>query len=141
MTLSEEKALLSRFGKAAGAGEMFNILDLKAAYEQAMGHAASNSTVYNLLTRHGWRRRDLAAQMILREKSRFPRAVRRARRAAARRGRRLRIMFADEAFRPATVVLGTPPGQARGRLVTHSRIYPSLRRTARSARKTEHASI
>jgi transposase len=71
MTLSEEEALLARFGKAAGAGEMLNIRDLKAAYEQAIGHPTSNSTVYNLLARHGWRklmprpfhpRRDLAAQ-------------------------------------------------------------------------------
>jgi transposase len=71
MTLSEEKALLAQFGQAAGAGEMLNIHDLKAAYEQAIGHPTSNSTVYNLLARHGWRklmprpfhpRRDLAAQ-------------------------------------------------------------------------------
>ncbi len=71
MTLAEEKALLARFSKAAGAGEMLNIYDLKAAYEQAIGHATSNSTVYNLLARHGWRKlmprpyhpkRDLAAQ-------------------------------------------------------------------------------
>ena len=71
MTLCEEKALLARFGKAAGAGEMLNIHDLKAAYEQAIGHSTSDSTVYNLLARHGWRKlmprpfhpqRDLAAQ-------------------------------------------------------------------------------
>src|SRR5437660_7061415 len=71
MTLSEEKALLARFAKAAGAGEMLNIHDLKATYEHAIGHPTSNSTVYNLLDRHGWRKlmprpyhpqRDLAAQ-------------------------------------------------------------------------------
>jgi len=71
MTLAEEKALLARFAKAAGAGEMLNIHDLKAAYENAIGHATSDSTVYNLLHRHGWRKlmprpfhpkRDLAAQ-------------------------------------------------------------------------------
>jgi transposase len=56
IALSEEKALLARFSKAAGAGEMLNIHDLKAAYEQAIGHATSNSTVYNLLARHGWRK-------------------------------------------------------------------------------------
>ena len=56
MTLAEEKALLARFAKAAGAGEMLNILDLKRAYEQAIGHETSNSTVYNLLARHGWRK-------------------------------------------------------------------------------------
>src|SRR6185312_5969104 len=64
MTLAEEKVLLARFAKAAGAGEMLNIHDLKAAYEKAIGHPTSDSTVYNLLHRH-----------------------------AARRGRRLRIMF------------------------------------------------
>jgi len=71
MTLAKEKVLLTRFAKAAGAGEMLNIHDLKAAYEQAIGHETSNSTIYNLLARHGWRklmprpfhpRRDLAAQ-------------------------------------------------------------------------------
>src|SRR5271167_4733061 len=71
MTLAEEKALLARFAKAAGAGELLNIHDLKAAYEKAIGHETSNSTVYNLLARHGWRKlmprpfhpkRDIAAQ-------------------------------------------------------------------------------
>jgi transposase len=71
MTVAEEKALLARFAKAAGAGEMLNIHDLKAAYEQAIGHWTSDSTIYNVLTRHGWRKlmprpfhpkRDLAAQ-------------------------------------------------------------------------------
>ena len=56
MTLPEEKALLDRFAKAAGAGEMLNIHDLKAAYEKAIGHETSNSTIYNLLARHGWRK-------------------------------------------------------------------------------------
>lgn len=71
MTLPEEKALLAQFAKAAGAGELLNIHDLKAAYEQAIGHSTSNSTIYNLLARHGWRKlmprpfhpnRDIAAQ-------------------------------------------------------------------------------
>jgi transposase len=71
MTLTEEKTFLARFAKAAGAGEMLNIHDLKRAYEKAIGHSTSDSTVYNLLSRHGWRKlmprpfhpkRDLAAQ-------------------------------------------------------------------------------
>jgi transposase len=71
MSLSEEKALLARFAKDAGAGQMLNIHALKAAYEKAIGHETSNSTIYNLLARHGWRKlmprpyhpqRDLAAQ-------------------------------------------------------------------------------
>jgi len=105
MTIAAEQALLARFAKAAGAGEMLNIHDLKSAYEQAIGHPTSNSTIYNLLDRHHWRKlmprpfhpqRDVAAQNAFKKK-RFSRAVRRARAAAARRGRRLRIMFADEA--------------------------------------------
>ena len=71
MTLAQEKALMARFAKAAGAGEMLNIHDLKAAYEKAIGYETSNSTIYNVLARHGWRKlmprpfhpqRDLAAQ-------------------------------------------------------------------------------
>ena len=56
ITVAEERVLLARFAKAAGAGEMLNIHDLKAAYEEAIGHETSNSTVYNLLARHGWRK-------------------------------------------------------------------------------------
>ena len=71
MTLTEEEVLLARFGKAAGAGEILNVHDLKAAYEKAVGHETSKSTIYNLLARHGSRklmprpfhpRRDMAAQ-------------------------------------------------------------------------------
>ena len=76
MTLEEEKALLARFAKAAGAGEMLNIHDLKADYEKAIGHETSKSTIYNLLARHGWRklmprpfhpRRDIVAQNAFRK--------------------------------------------------------------------------
>ena len=71
MTIAEEKTLLARFANAAGVGELLNIHDLKNAYEQAIGHATGNSTVYDLLARHGWRKlmprpfhpkRDVAAQ-------------------------------------------------------------------------------
>ena len=71
MTLKEEKALLKQFAKAAGAGELLNIHELKAAYEKAIGHPTSNSTIYNVLARHDWRKlmprpfhpkRDLEAQ-------------------------------------------------------------------------------
>ena len=80
MTLAEEKGLLARFSKAAGAGEMLNIHDLKAAYEKAIGHRTSHSMIYNVLTRHGWRKlmprpfhpkRDLAAQNAF-KKAAFP---------------------------------------------------------------------
>ena len=77
MTHEQEKALLADFAKAAGAGELLNIHDLKTTYEKAIGHATSNSTVYNLLDRHGWRKlmprpfhpkRNLAAQNAFKKK-------------------------------------------------------------------------
>jgi transposase len=56
MTLGEEKAFLAKFAKAAGAGELLNIGELKSAYEEEIGHPTSNSTVYDLLARHEWRK-------------------------------------------------------------------------------------
>ena len=78
MTVADEKALLARFAKAAGAGELLNVDDLKASYEKAIGHETNNSTVYNLLSRHGWRKlmprpfqpkRNIAAQNSFKKKS------------------------------------------------------------------------
>jgi transposase len=78
MTVAEEKALLEKFSKAAGAGELLNIHDLKAAYEKKIGHSTSNSTIYNLLARHDWRKlmprpfhpkRDLEAQKAFKKKA------------------------------------------------------------------------
>ena len=76
MSLAEEKALLARFAKSAGAGEMLNIHDLKAAYEKAIGHQTSDSdsTIYNLLHRHGWRKlmpRPFHPSAILRRRMRL----------------------------------------------------------------------
>ena len=56
MSVAQEKALLARYTHAAGAGELLNIHDLKVAYEKAIGHPTSDSTMYNLLHRHSWRK-------------------------------------------------------------------------------------
>jgi transposase len=56
MTFEEEKALLNKFAKAAGAGQLINVQEIKLAYEQEIGHTTSNSTIYALLQRHGWRK-------------------------------------------------------------------------------------
>ena len=77
MTLAEEKIFLDRFAMDAGAGQMLNIHEIKAAYEKAIGHETSNSTIYALLDRHGWRKlmprpfhpkRDIAAQKAFKKK-------------------------------------------------------------------------
>jgi hypothetical protein len=49
MTLFEEKALLVRFGQPAGAGEMLNINDLKAAYEDDPELSGTLATVKSML--------------------------------------------------------------------------------------------
>src|SRR6476469_793217 len=56
MTLEEEKAFLATFAKAAGAGQLLNVRELKLAYEKKIGHQTSNSTIYDLLGRHQWRK-------------------------------------------------------------------------------------
>src|SRR5215470_11271343 len=100
MTLEEEEEFLNRFAEKAGAGELLNIHDIKAAYEEIIGHPTSNSTIYNLLERHDWRKlmprpfhpkSDPKAQEAF-KKSGFAAAVRKARRTATAQGRRLRIM-------------------------------------------------
>ena len=45
MTLAEEKVLLTGFAKAAGAGELLNIHDLKVAYEKEIGRASCRERV------------------------------------------------------------------------------------------------
>ncbi len=83
MTVKAEKGLLDRFAQAAGAGELLNIDEMHAAYEQAIGHPTSKSTMYHLLARHGWRnlmprphhpKRDLAAQQRFKKKTFPPRS-------------------------------------------------------------------
>ena len=155
MTLEEEKALLARFTKAAGAGEMLNIHDLKAAYEKAVGHETSKSTIYNLLARHGWRklmprpfhpRRDIAAQDA------FKKWLSTCCEESQAGGRQARPSLADpvrrsSAFRPdqpATAVLGPDRHQARSRLPAHSRIHLFVRRGLSEGwdlRLSDHAEI
>ena len=74
--------------------------------------------------------------------------MRKARRAAARRGRRLRIMFADEArfgrINRAPAVLGADRNAARGRSPAHSRIHLFVRRglaQGRLLRLSNHADV
>ena len=131
MTVAEEKLLLKEFAKAAGAGEMLNIHDLKAAYEKAIGHETSNSTVYCLLARHGWRKlmprpfhpqRDIAAQNAFKKTlpqcgEESPAGCRQAWLPLAHHVRRRSAVRTDE---PATVMLGTHRHPAGGGLPAHS---------------------
>lgn len=51
----EEAALLERFNEQAAAGQMVNTAEIKAAYEEAVGHSIGGGQIYYVLKRHKWR--------------------------------------------------------------------------------------
>jgi transposase len=133
MTLAGEKALLDRFAKAAGAGEMLNINDPKTAYEEQIGHPTSDSTIYNLLSRHDWRKlkprpyhadRDLEAQKAIKNRASSRRSGRPnaplTKRASAAGHVCRRGSFRPD--QPSSAVLGSSRCEAGGRLAAHSPI-------------------
>ena len=56
LTDEEEKAFLSKFEEAAKNGQLTTVEEIAAAYDELTGKEhESNSTVYYLLHKHGWR--------------------------------------------------------------------------------------
>jgi hypothetical protein len=102
------------------------------SYEQAIGHPTSNSTIYNLLARHGWRKlmprpfhpkRDIAAQEAF-KKNGFPNAVKQVRRVAARRGCGLRALLEAKTETP---IQAAAQGQKSRRSTPRKRSSERLR--------------
>lgn len=56
LTEEQEKRILSRFERAAAAGEPVQAMEIKAAFDQARGRETGCGYIYMLLKRHGWRR-------------------------------------------------------------------------------------
>jgi len=57
MTYEEEEAFLEPFKKAAEAGKIVSIKEIRLAYEAKIGHEIKgHSQIYDLLDRHGWRK-------------------------------------------------------------------------------------
>ena len=56
MSYEEETALLKPFEKKAEAGQMVEISEIKAAYEEVVGHSIGTSQIYYVLHRHKWRK-------------------------------------------------------------------------------------
>jgi transposase len=57
MTFEEEEAFLEPFKKAAEAGKIVSIKEIRLAYEAKIGHELKgHSQIYDLLERHGWRK-------------------------------------------------------------------------------------
>ncbi len=56
MTRREEASLLEPFRKKAESGQIVEISEIKAAYEQAVGHTIGGSQIYRVLRRNNWRK-------------------------------------------------------------------------------------
>lgn len=57
LSFDEEEALLEPFKQQAEAGQIVDVSAILAAYEKALGRpAGSNSQIYYVLARHGWRK-------------------------------------------------------------------------------------
>jgi transposase len=56
LSLNEEAALLGPFLKKAQDGGILEVGPIRKAYEQALGKKPALSTIYRVLSRHGWRK-------------------------------------------------------------------------------------
>ena len=51
-----ERELLDSFAKKAELGQIIEVKEIKAAYEEKVGHSTGGSQIYYVLARHGWRK-------------------------------------------------------------------------------------
>ena len=56
MTLEEEAALLEPFREKAKQGQIVEVSEIKACYEEKVGHSIGGSQIYYVLRRHNWRK-------------------------------------------------------------------------------------
>ena len=56
LTIEQERQVLAPFFARAQTGEIATAGEIKRAFEAQVGHEVDESTIYRLLTRHGWRK-------------------------------------------------------------------------------------
>ena len=56
MSFEEEAAILAPFIERAERGEMVDIKEIAAAYQKSVSHKVSDTQIYYVLHRHGWRK-------------------------------------------------------------------------------------
>ena len=56
MSIEEETRFLQRFFNKTIMGEMTTVFEIKEAFEKRIGKTVHKSTIYRLLSRHGWRK-------------------------------------------------------------------------------------
>lgn len=56
ISVEKEAELLEPFRVKAKEGQIVDISEIKASYEEAVGHRIGNAQIYRVLARHGWRK-------------------------------------------------------------------------------------
>ena len=56
MSYAEESKFLDSFKEKASAGQVVTAKEIRAAYEEKIGHTCGNGQIYRLLKRHNWRK-------------------------------------------------------------------------------------
>lgn len=56
ISFAEEAKLLAKFASKAESGQIVEVSDIKAAYQEKVGHAISSGQIYYVLKRHNWRK-------------------------------------------------------------------------------------
>ena len=56
ISVEKEAELLERFREKAAEGQIVDISEIKASYEEAVGHTIGGGQIYRVLRRHGWRK-------------------------------------------------------------------------------------
>ena len=56
MSMEEERAFLEPYRERAEQGQMLDVGEIAAAYEQKVGHRIGSGQIYRVLRRNGWRK-------------------------------------------------------------------------------------
>ena len=56
LSYDEEEKLLAEFEAKAESGQIIEVSDIKAAYQEKVGHTISSGQIYYVLKRHSWRK-------------------------------------------------------------------------------------
>ena len=104
MTPEEEREFLAPWAELASTGNMLVVSPLRAALSQKLGRTVRASVVYRLLERHGWRKvapdtrhPKSDATNTGRLEKKLPENLAAIAKPEVVRGRRIRLMFQDEA--------------------------------------------
>ena len=56
LSFEQEAQLLEPFRQAAAVGQIVSVNEIKAVYQEAVGHEIGSAQIYHVLHRHGWRK-------------------------------------------------------------------------------------